>query len=167
VVRRHLIAGLFVAAMIAALIGVELLGGRSGARTGARAPQLPTSVLVPPRATLDSLRGEPAAINFWASWCHPCRKEAPELQRLARSLPARTRLVGVNWSDNRRWARSYVERYGWTFPNLRDPDGRVGQEYGLAGLPMTFILDSRGRIAEVLRGPQTESSIRAALGSAG
>jgi thiol-disulfide isomerase/thioredoxin len=166
VVRRHLVTGLVVAAAIAALVGIELLGDSSGARTGAQAPQLPTSVLVPPQATLDSLRGEPAAINFWASWCDPCRAEAPELARLARSLPARTRLVGVNWTDDRRWARSYVQRYGWAFPNLRDPDGRTGQEYGLVGLPMTVILDSRGRIVEVLHGPQTESSIRAALGSA-
>jgi cytochrome c biogenesis protein CcmG/thiol:disulfide interchange protein DsbE len=123
-------------------------------------------VLVPPKATLTSLRGEPAAINFWASWCAPCREEAADLQRLAGSLPDHTRLVGVNWSDNAEWARSYVDEYGWTFPNLRVPNGTVGDEYGLVGLPMTFILDSHGKIVQVMRGPQDEASVREALESA-
>jgi cytochrome c biogenesis protein CcmG, thiol:disulfide interchange protein DsbE len=165
--RRRLITGLVVIAVIGALVGTELLSGSSGGQTGRRAPPLPTSVLVPPKVSLDSLRGQPAAINFWASWCHPCRKEAPALQRLARSLDGRAQLIGVNWTDGLSEARAWVDKYGWTFPNLRDPNGAAGNEYRLHGLPMTFILDSRGSIADVLYGPQSESSVRQALGSAG
>ena len=154
-------------AAIGALVVVELISGSSNRKTGRRAPPLPTSVLVQPQATLASLRGEPVAINFWASWCDPCREEAPALQRVARSLDGRAEVVGVNWTDSRSAARSWVDDYRWTFPNLRDADGSVGSDYGLSGLPTTFILDSRGRIAEVLLGPQSESSLRAALESAG
>src|SRR5207247_538149 len=126
-----------------------------------------TSVLVPPRPTLASLRGEPAAINFWASWCPPCRQEAPALERLARSLHGRVRLVGVNWNDGLDGARSYVHHYGWTFPNLLDSNGVVGLHYGIQGLPTTFILDPKGGITDVLAGPQSLHSLRQALRAAG
>ena len=151
---------------IGAVVGLELIGGSSGEQAGRRAPQLPTSVLVPPAVTPSSLRGEPAAINFWASWCDPCREEAPALQRLARSLAGRAQIVGVNWNDSGSGARSWIEKYGWTFPNSRDGEGTVGHDYGLRGLPTTFIVDPHGRIAEVLLGPQSESSLREALESA-
>lgn len=128
---------------------------------------MPTSVLVPPAVSPASLRGEPAAINFWASWCEPCREEAPALERLARSLGGRAQVVGVNWNDSSSGGRSWIEKYGWTFPNLRDGEGAVGHDYGLRGLPTTFIVDPRGRIDAVLLGPQSESSLREALESAG
>jgi cytochrome c biogenesis protein CcmG/thiol:disulfide interchange protein DsbE len=165
--RRRLIVGLAVLVAIAALVGFELISGSSGEQAGRRAPQLPTSVLVPPAVTPASLRGGPAAINFWASWCEPCREEAPALERVARSLADRAQIVGVNWNDSGSKARSWIEKYGWTFPNLRDGEGAAGHDYGLRGLPTTFILDPHGRIASVLLGPQSESSLREALESAG
>jgi cytochrome c biogenesis protein CcmG, thiol:disulfide interchange protein DsbE len=124
-------------------------------------------VLVPPAVTSVALRGAPAAINFWASWCDPCRKEAPALERFARAQDGRAQIVGVNWNDSRSGARSWIGRYGWTFTNLRDGDGKVGRDYRLSGLPTTFVIDSRGRIADVLLGPQSETSLREALESAG
>jgi cytochrome c biogenesis protein CcmG, thiol:disulfide interchange protein DsbE len=154
-------------AVVGVLIGIEVLSGSSGkSEPGRPAPQLPTSVLIPPKATLASLHGKPAAINFWASWCTPCRQEAASLERLGRSLHGRAHLVGVDWNDGLDGARKYVHQYGWTFPNLRDSGG-VGNRYGLNGLPTTFILDSRGRVADVLRGPQSLGSLRAALRAAG
>jgi cytochrome c biogenesis protein CcmG, thiol:disulfide interchange protein DsbE len=73
----------------------------------------------------------------------------------------------VNWNDGLTSARSYVRQYGWTFPNLRDSSGAVGNRYGLAGLPMTFILDGQGRIAQVLRGPQSLETLQQALRAVG
>jgi cytochrome c biogenesis protein CcmG/thiol:disulfide interchange protein DsbE len=149
---------------IAALIAIVLLSGTSNrSGTGRQAPQLPTRVLVPPQVTLASLRGEPAAINFWASWCAPCKKEAPDLERVAGLLRGRARLVGVNWEDGTSAARSYVDQYHLTFPNLIDPDGVAGSAYGLRGLPTTFILDSHGKITDVLQGPQSAESLMRAL----
>jgi cytochrome c biogenesis protein CcmG/thiol:disulfide interchange protein DsbE len=152
---------------IAVLVGFELISGSVGEQTGRRAPRLPTSVLVPPAVTPASLRGKPTAINFWASWCEPCREEAPALEGLARSLVGRAQVVGVNWNDSGSKARSWIEKYGWTFPNLRDGEGAVGHDYGLRGMPTTFIVDPHGRIDAVLLGPQSESSLREALESAG
>jgi cytochrome c biogenesis protein CcmG, thiol:disulfide interchange protein DsbE len=116
--------------------------------------------------TLVGLRGKPAVVNVWASWCGPCRQEAPQLERFAASLRGRARLVGVDWSDGLDGARAFVRLYGWTFPVLRDPQGTVGDRYGLWGLPTTFVLDSGGRIVERLPGPQTEAGLREALRAA-
>lgn len=153
---------LAVAAIAAVLAAAELLSG-GGNEGGRPAPALPAAVLVPPRESLASLRGRPALVNFWASWCGPCREEARRLERLARTLRGRASLVGVDWSDGLVGARAFVRRYGWTFPVLRDPQGTVGERFGINGLPTTFVLDSRGRIVQTLRGPQTTADLREAL----
>ncbi len=151
-----------VAAVIAALVLAVVLSGTSS-NTGKPAPELPREVLVPPRQTLASLRGKPAAINFWASWCGPCRKESPDMQRLYRSLHGSAALVGVDYSDGAGNARDFIHEFGLGYPMLRDPDGKVGDRYGVTGLPATAIIDSMGRIAELLRGPQTAQTVGRAL----
>jgi cytochrome c biogenesis protein CcmG/thiol:disulfide interchange protein DsbE len=161
--RRYLpvvaVALLVVGFVVAELVG----GGGSGKRVGRAAPQLPRAVLVGPRRTLASLRGKPAVIHFWASWCGPCRREAPELARLPAALGSRARLVGVDWNDAVGAARLFVQRYHWRFPSLIDGSGAVGDRYGLTGMPTTFILDRRGRVRVTLRGPQSVASVMAAL----
>ncbi len=158
---------LVVGVIVAVLVAVELLSGTSNSGTGRKAPQLPAGVLVPPSVQVDSLRGKPAAINFWASWCAPCRREAPDLERLSRSLHGSASVVGVDWTDGADSARTFIREHHMTYPNLSDQDGVVGQRYGLIGLPTTFILDSHGTITDVLRGPQTAQSVRQALVAAG
>jgi cytochrome c biogenesis protein CcmG/thiol:disulfide interchange protein DsbE len=149
----------------AALVIAEIAtSGGGGAR---RASALPSEVLVPPRVTLTSLRGRPALVNFWASWCHPCRREAPELQRFAARPPAGARLVGVDFTDDRGAAQAFIREHGWRYPNLRDPDGTIGRRYGVEGLPITFVLNPRGEIVDTLRGPQTAATLERAARSAG
>lgn len=146
------------------MIVIVLLSGTSNRLgTGRPAPPLPSQVLVPPKATLASLRGRPAAINFWASWCDPCQKEAPDLERVAQALHGRASLVGVDWTDGTGNARSFVNQHHLTYPNLIDRDGTAGRNYGLNGLPTTFIIDAGGRITAVLRGPQTAGDLLRAL----
>jgi cytochrome c biogenesis protein CcmG/thiol:disulfide interchange protein DsbE len=162
---RRVIVPAVVVVLVAGLISYEVLSAGSGA--GAKpAPPLPSAVLQAPKATLAGLRGKPALINFWASWCDPCRKEAPELERLDRSLHGAGRLVGVDYTDQPGPAREFIHQYGWTFPVLEDPDGIYGARYAFSGLPTTVVLDSHGRIVETLRGPQSAAELRAALGSA-
>jgi len=163
--RRYLLVA---ALVIGALAAVELATqGGAGGHAGRAAPGLPSELLTPPRVTVQSLRGRPALINFWASWCGPCDKEAPELARLSPQLHGRATLVGVDWNDALSGARGFIRRNRWSFPNLRDADGSVGNRYGLSGLPNTFVLDRDGRIVQVLRGPQTVASFERALRQAG
>jgi cytochrome c biogenesis protein CcmG/thiol:disulfide interchange protein DsbE len=159
---RTLLAWTAAAVVVGALALFGLAG--SGGRRGRPAPPLPSQHLSGSTVTLAALRGRPALVTFWASWCEPCEREAPALERFARSLGSRATLVGVNWSDpSLSAARSFVRRYRWTFPDLRDPQGGAGLAYGVTGLPTTFVLDSAGRVQAMLRGPQTDRTLSGAL----
>jgi cytochrome c biogenesis protein CcmG/thiol:disulfide interchange protein DsbE len=162
-VRRVAVPAVAVA-LVAGLIAFEVLSANSSG-SPQPAPPLPSAVLQAPRVTLAGLRGKPALINFWASWCDPCRKEAPELARLDRSLHGAANLVGVDYTDEPGAAREFIHQYGWTFPVLADPNGVYGARFKFSGLPTTVVLDSRGRITATLRGPQTEAALRQALSS--
>ncbi|MFN8160232.1 MAG: TlpA disulfide reductase family protein [Solirubrobacterales bacterium] len=158
--RRYALPAL--AASAIAVIAIEVFADSSDPGA-APAPRLPAEVLVGPRVTLADLRGRPAAVNFWASWCEPCRREAPALERLQRRLGGRAALVGVDYSDDPGSARQMIRDLGLTYPNLRDGSGEVGDAYGLTGLPATAILDPQGRLLRLLRGPQTAASVAGAL----
>ncbi|MGN6665280.1 MAG: TlpA family protein disulfide reductase [Solirubrobacterales bacterium] len=163
--RRWLYLG--AAAAVVALIAFEVATASSGNKAGRPAPALPGKVLQGPKVTLADLRGRPALIDFWASWCESCRHEAPELAQLQRSLGGEATLVGIDYTDREDSARSFIRQYGWHFPVLSDPNGIYGAHYGFGGLPTAIVLDSHGRISTVLRGPQSLSGFRQALREAG
>lgn len=94
---------------------------------------------------LTTLRG-PAVVNLWGSWCHPCRKELPVLQRLAERAGDRVHVVGVVTRDSRDSAQSLAEALQLTFPNLFDPDERLRRALGRPFVPMTLLVDEQGRI---------------------
>ena len=158
-------------AVLAAVVLVAVFGLAGTSPIPNRpAPGLPRERLSGSPATLTSLlsssHGKPVLIVFWASWCGPCSKEAPALESFARSSEGRTRIVGVDWSDARSGARSFIAHHGWTFPNVRDGEGTVGNSYGLTVLPTAFVVGGRHRILDVLRGPQSQASLEQALASA-
>ena len=96
---------------------------------------------------LDDLRGKVVFVNFWASWCPPCRAEAPMLEATWRRLQEQgVVFLGVNTQDEEPRARGFLQEFGITFPNGRDPDGRIAIDYGVWGLPEAFIVDPAGRI---------------------
>ena len=161
--RRKLLLGIAAAAGAGALVAFGLASSRSSS-VGRLAPRLPTERLAGPPVTSV---GRPTLIVFWASWCEPCVREAPALQRFSLGPLARGRVVGVNWSDTLSGARSFIRRFAWTFANVRDAEGKVGNDYHVPGLPTSFVLDASGRIRAELRGPQDERSLRRALASVG
>jgi cytochrome c biogenesis protein CcmG/thiol:disulfide interchange protein DsbE len=153
-------------ALGAAVLAGALVAGLASSHSpavGRRAPALPREALVGPAA---AAAARPALVVFWASWCEPCAREAPALERFALSARGHGRVIGVDWSDAASGARAFIRRYGWTFANVRDAEGTVGNDYRVAGLPTTFVLDAAGRIRAELRGPQDERSLANALAAA-
>jgi len=153
-----------VIALVVAVIVFEVAS--SGSSENEPAPPLPSAVLQPPKTTLATLRGKPALVNFWASWCGPCKQESPAIERLWRGLHGSAGVVGVDYSDSSEHAQAFIRAHGLSYPMLSDQGGSTGARYGVSGLPTTFVLDPRGRIVETLRGPQTEADLRQALASA-
>jgi peroxiredoxin len=147
--------------LLAAALVVGLAGnGNSKPRL---APALPREDLVAPGVTVAQLRGHPAFVTFWAGWCPPCGHEAAALQTFSQGLDGRARLIGVNWTDGLADARAFIRKYHWTFTSLRDASGEVGRNYGIISLPTTFVIDSQGRLAETLHGPQSAQTLARAL----
>jgi cytochrome c biogenesis protein CcmG, thiol:disulfide interchange protein DsbE len=162
---RPLAWTLAVLAIVVLLAVVGLTSTRSSA-AGRLAPALPREHLAGPSAPSLSDGGQSKVVVFWASWCEPCAQEAPAVERVSRSAIGRGRVIGVDWSDALGAARSFIRDHSWTFPNVRDGEGTVGNAYRLLGLPTTFVVDSHGRIRAMLRGPQDEASLVRALGGA-
>ena len=151
---------LILTVIVAAALIINLTGSDSPARI---APPLPRTALVGQPTSLGTLRGAPALIAFFASWCGPCEREAPVLATAARRLRGRARLVAIDWTDNRHDGLVFVKRYRWSFAVLSDPQGTVGYAYRIAGLPTSFVLDARGRIVSRLIGPQTLTALLRAV----
>jgi cytochrome c biogenesis protein CcmG, thiol:disulfide interchange protein DsbE len=106
------------------------------------------------RSSLADYRGKVVVLNFWASWCEPCRDESPLLDRWHRRIAGRGGTVlGVDGVDVSGDAEDFIDEYGLEYPMLKDRDGSAMSDYGVVQLPETFVIDPRGRIAAVRRGP--------------
>ena len=100
-----------------------------------------------------ALRGHPVVVNFWASWCAPCRRELPSFQREANERGARVAFLGVNSGDDRDAARRLAREFPMPYPSFSDPrDNIVLGRFGARGLPVTAFYDARGKLAIVRQG---------------
>ncbi len=97
--------------------------------------------------TLSKLKGTPVVINFWASWCPPCREEAPALEKIWRRYKDKgVTFIGVDIQDKEADARAYMKEFNVTYPNGPDKDGKITIDYGVGGIPVTFFVNREGRI---------------------
>ena len=104
--------------------------------------------------TLSQLKGQVVFVNFWATWCPPCRAEMPSMQRLYTYLPKdKFKMLGILNNDSPSLAEDFCRKLGVTIPILNDPNGKVGADYGLTGVPETFIIDKEGILREKFIGP--------------
>ena len=111
-----------------------------------------------------SARGQVLVVNFWASWCGPCRAEQPALSTVARAYRARrVAFIGVNVQDTRAAALAYTREFGVPYPSLFDPSAKTATRLRAVALPTTFVLDRDGVIAYQLTGKTTVPILRARL----
>lgn len=99
---------------------------------------------------LKKLRGKPVILNFWASWCGPCKDEAPSFVKLNKQYGDRLQIIAVNLTatDSVQSAREFAQNYGFTFPVVFDTDGQVGAKYEIRPIPSTMFIDSDGIITD-------------------
>ncbi len=151
------------AAVVAGYVWLQAPGSSRGDLVGAVAPALVLPDAVGDDVSLASLRGSVIFLNFWATWCAPCREEAPSLERLYRTLHDegfRVLAVNIDAPDKRADVESFRREYQLSFPILFDPEKGAYQAFGVSGLPETFLIDPDGRIVEHYVGPRDWDSPR-------
>ncbi|HZG35051.1 MAG TPA: TlpA disulfide reductase family protein [Gaiellaceae bacterium] len=117
--------------------------------------------------SLDDLRGKAVVLNFWASWCGPCKEETPLLERTWQRWRDRDVVfVGVNVKDFRGDALEFLGDYGVTYPNVYDGKGWTVGRFGVTGFPETYFLDAQGRVVFRVAGPVDEGDLEQGIAAA-
>ena len=150
-------------------VEVEQFGMASApAMEGRPAPGFTLTSLGGKKRSLEQYRGRIVLLDFWATWCAPCRKELPHLEALYRKYGKDQLVVfAINTSEARGKVEDFIRRSGYTFPVLLDTDGSVMSSFGVTSIPQIFVIDREGKIAVHLVGLRSEDSLIAALASVG
>jgi cytochrome c biogenesis protein CcmG/thiol:disulfide interchange protein DsbE len=156
--RARLVGQVLAVGLVAALLGLLVWkvarggdGGASAQLAQGKNPTAPDFTLTrldkPGTLSMVSFRGKPMVVNFWASWCIPCKDEAPVLERAWREHRKDGLVVlGVDAQDFKGDARSFMRRFGVTYPVVHDGKGSTLGRWGVTGFPETFCVDRRGRL---------------------
>jgi cytochrome c biogenesis protein CcmG/thiol:disulfide interchange protein DsbE len=161
--RRRLLAGGLLGLAVCSSASADQPGVASllkplelaGYRSGTLPPHFSGRTLDARPLSLAELRGKVVLVNFWASWCLECRPEMPVLERLHREFtPRGLAVVGVNAREDASAVGRYARELGLTFPLVLDPDGKINTQYGVIGLPTTFVVARDGRGVAFAIGPR-------------
>jgi cytochrome c biogenesis protein CcmG, thiol:disulfide interchange protein DsbE len=170
--------GISLAAIVAvgAVAGASGPGGQTGSGSGAgtgssvssaqpatgkQAPAFDLAALANTEAhvSLAAYAGKPVIVNFFASWCGPCRQETPELAHYYKAAQPTVRVVGVDTNDSRTAALTFTRHYGVTYPVASDPAAATAGAFGVSGLPQTFFLNAQHKIVDRVYGAVTGSAL--------
>ncbi|HXA43805.1 MAG TPA: TlpA disulfide reductase family protein [Candidatus Solibacter sp.] len=162
---------IWLAALSAALtLGACGLPGTSSTTSASAGNPAPAFDLVGvdgARHSLSSFRGRVVVLNFWATWCIPCRAEMPDLEHEARiHSGGPVAIVGVDWKESAAQVTDFTSSLGVSYPMLLDSDGQVYARYRVAALPTTFIIDARGSLLKSRVGIASRDEVEAEIKAA-
>lgn len=170
-IGRIRIGSIIAFALILALLGLLAWGLRkvqAGPRDSGMAPDFTITGFDGKTVALSELRGQVVIINFWASWCLPCREEAAYLEKTWREYEGQgVVFIGVDWVDTEKEARAYIDEFDITYINGPDIGTRIAQAYNIQGVPETFFVAKNGELRSVhigpLKSPQLDEKIEELL----
>jgi len=162
--RRRLSPGWLAAGLIAilvlALLGYGLTTTQASLQVGSPAPEVDLTALDGSSLNLADQRGRVVVINFFASWCPPCREEAAGVQQVWNDYQLRgVQFYGIAYKDAASPAQAFLNEFGVTYPSAIDPGSRTARAYGITGVPETFVIDQQGQLARHFPGPVTREQL--------
>lgn len=160
-----LIAGILV---VAAVFGLALARQNKSQPTSGPAPDFNLTTFDGQSFKLSDLRGKVVLINFWASWCDPCKDEAPALEATWQAYKDRGDVVfiGVAYADNGPRSLDFIKKYGITYLNGPDLGTRISAEYNIQGVPESFVIDRKGNVFQFIYAGISKSELSATLDKA-
>jgi peroxiredoxin len=135
------------------------LPARGFASVGDAAPAFHATDLAGARVSLDDFRGRVVVVNFWATWCPPCRVELPELDAYEAEMGGRVVVLGIDSGESADTVAPFVRQHGLRFPILLDEGRAISAAYGVTGLPTSLIVDRAGIVRERVIGPMTRDTL--------
>ena len=132
--------------------GVRAVNAAGAALLPAIVDDLPDMDTVGFDELLGQVKGTPMVVNVWASWCVPCRAEAPELARVAAQHGSQVQFLGIDVLDSREDARAFIREYGWTYPSVFDATHAIPTSLGHSGQPVTLFYDADGTLLDAVDG---------------
>ncbi len=157
---------LLVSIVVAAVIfGLALSRQNQTQPTNGAAPDFSFTTFEGESLKLSDFKDKVVVINFWASWCGPCRDEAGELQSAWEYYQPRGDVVflGIAYADNGPRSLEFIEEFGITYLNAPDIGTRISEDYNILGVPETFIIDQRGQVAKFIYAGVTQESLQAVI----
>jgi thiol-disulfide isomerase/thioredoxin len=155
------------AAVCCLLLAACTAGNAAPAPTGSLLPSTPDALpQMDPTAfsaMLAEQHGTPVVVNIWASWCPPCRAEAPELAAAAERFRGDVQFIGVNAQDSRGGAADYIAQYGLPYPSVFDPSNAIAISYGLYSPPSTLFFDADGTLVDTVPGQLSPEDLQREL----
>ena len=141
------------AIILSSLVLLGMAGRPKPLEPGQITPTFTLPDLADNQVNFDEVRGKVSLVMFWASWCHPCMKEMPEVQATFEQYKSQSfQVVAVNFGESNATAQTIVDRFGLTFPVLMDRRGNVAADYRVLGLPLSFFVDGKGVVRERIFG---------------
>lgn len=149
-----------IGALIVGLLGYSLAQVGRAPQPGEAVPGFQLTSLDGARISLDEYRGQVVVLNFFASWCPPCRDEARDLEQTWRKVQNQgVQFVGIAYKDTSSKVRAFLDEFEATYPCALDPRSRTARAYGVTGVPETFVVDAEGRLVHHFVGPITEPEL--------
>jgi cytochrome c biogenesis protein CcmG/thiol:disulfide interchange protein DsbE len=148
------------AILFISVLGVATLRKVDNLGPGSRAPDFTAPLLRGGGSeSLSDLRGKPVVLNFWASWCVPCKDEAPLLRQAYAAYGSKVHFLGVDVRDGLTSALAFERANRVAYPSVRDEGFQIGDDYGLTGQPESFFIDQNGVVVQHVPGPLTRQEL--------
>ncbi|MCC0562678.1 thiol-disulfide oxidoreductase ResA [Brevibacillus borstelensis] len=156
---RVAILGVLLAALVFAVY-TSFVKDPNAVKVGKEAPNFSLEQLNGPAVTLSDFRGKGVILNFWGTWCEPCKKEMPDLQKQYEAYKDKGLLIlGVNIGESPVTVEPFTKQFGITFPILMDKQSEITKLYRIVPIPSTFFIDPDGKVQEIFLGPLNEDMI--------